>query len=159
MIRCALLPLTARCRDACSGDLLERHVDPWRKDPRIYRPRLEQGGLQVDSEPMSIWCRLTEQSQVAVRTAGDESAAATTHSIPDWSGPTLHDDTRAAPLRGLYALIEDRPTTTPSNMLELSGELSVGDTVTAHGQVWACESTGWRRIDVPDSPAADQPHP
>ncbi len=44
-------------------------------------------------------------------------------------------------------------------MLELSGELSVGDTVTAHGQVWACESTGWRRIDVPDSPAADQPHP
>ena len=108
---------------------------------------------------MSIWCRLTEQSQVAVRTAGDESAAATTHSIPDWSGPTLHDDTRAAALRGLYALIEDRPTTTPSNMLELSGELSVGDTVTAHGQVWACESTGWRRIDVPDSPAADQPHP
>jgi len=102
---------------------------------------------------MSIWCRLTEQSQVAVRTAGDESAAATTHSIPDWSGPTLHDDTRAAPLRGLYALIEDRPTTTPSNMLELSGELSVGAVVeirTGQRSHWlACDPVRWRPIDEP----------
>ncbi len=37
--------------------------------------------------------------------------------------------------------------------------LSVGDTVTAHGQMWACESTGWRRIDGPDRPPANQPHP
>jgi len=25
--------------------------------------------------------------------------------------------------------------------------LSVGDTVTVHGQMWACESNGWRRVD------------
>jgi len=25
--------------------------------------------------------------------------------------------------------------------------LSVGDTVTVHGQMWACESVGWRRVD------------
>jgi len=37
--------------------------------------------------------------------------------------------------------------------------ISIGDTVTAHGQMWACESTGWRRIDGPDRPPADQPHP
>lgn len=28
--------------------------------------------------------------------------------------------------------------------------LSVGDTVTVHGQMWACAPTGWRRIDAPD---------
>jgi hypothetical protein len=27
--------------------------------------------------------------------------------------------------------------------------LSVGDTVTVHGQMWACEPDGWRRIDSP----------
>ena len=26
--------------------------------------------------------------------------------------------------------------------------LSVGDTVTVHGQMWACEDTGWRRVDT-----------
>jgi hypothetical protein len=25
--------------------------------------------------------------------------------------------------------------------------LSVGDTVTVHGQTWACENSGWQRID------------
>jgi hypothetical protein len=25
--------------------------------------------------------------------------------------------------------------------------LSVGDTVTVHGQMWACENSGWRRVD------------
>jgi hypothetical protein len=25
--------------------------------------------------------------------------------------------------------------------------LSTGDTVTVHGEMWACESTGWRRVD------------
>jgi hypothetical protein len=25
--------------------------------------------------------------------------------------------------------------------------LSVGDTVTAHGQMWACENSGWRRVE------------
>ncbi len=35
--------------------------------------------------------------------------------------------------------------------------LSVGDTVTVHGQMWACESgAGWRRVDTRP---ADQPHP
>jgi hypothetical protein len=27
--------------------------------------------------------------------------------------------------------------------------LSVGDTVTMHGQMWACENSGWRRVDPP----------
>nr|MDT0658761.1 hypothetical protein [Micromonospora sp. DSM 115978] len=27
--------------------------------------------------------------------------------------------------------------------------LSVGDTVTVRGQVWACENSGWRRVDPP----------
>jgi len=26
--------------------------------------------------------------------------------------------------------------------------LSVGDTVTVHGQMWACHSVGWRRVDI-----------
>jgi hypothetical protein len=26
--------------------------------------------------------------------------------------------------------------------------LSTGDTVTVHGQMWACESAGWRRVDT-----------
>jgi hypothetical protein len=34
--------------------------------------------------------------------------------------------------------------------------LSVGDTVTVHGQMLACEPTGWRRVDA--SPATDD-HP
>jgi hypothetical protein len=25
--------------------------------------------------------------------------------------------------------------------------LSVGDTVTVHGQMWACEPADWRRVD------------
>ena len=25
--------------------------------------------------------------------------------------------------------------------------MSVGDTVTVHGQMWACENSGWRRVD------------
>ncbi len=44
----------------------------------------------------------------------------------------------------------------PSNTFELSGEISVGDTVIAHGQTWACESVGWWRVDTrPD----DDLHP
>lgn len=26
--------------------------------------------------------------------------------------------------------------------------VSVGDTVTVHGETWACENTGWRRVDT-----------
>lgn len=29
--------------------------------------------------------------------------------------------------------------------------LSVGDTVTVHGQMWACEDVGWRRVDDPST--------
>jgi hypothetical protein len=33
--------------------------------------------------------------------------------------------------------------------------LSVGDTVTVHGQMWACESVGWRRVDLGTAHDAD----
>ncbi|MBO3736659.1 hypothetical protein [Actinoplanes flavus] len=29
--------------------------------------------------------------------------------------------------------------------------LSVGDTVTVHGQMWACEDVGWRRVGEPST--------
>jgi hypothetical protein len=34
--------------------------------------------------------------------------------------------------------------------------LSVGDTVTARGEMWACEPVGWRRVDTRP---ATHPHP
>ncbi|MEV4201075.1 hypothetical protein [Micromonospora globbae] len=42
--------------------------------------------------------------------------------------------------------------------------LSVGDSVTVGGQMWACEPVGWRRIDHPhrdggDAPCPSGPHP
>jgi hypothetical protein len=34
--------------------------------------------------------------------------------------------------------------------------LSVGDTVTIYGQMWACDPHGWHRVDEPAGDATDQ---
>jgi hypothetical protein len=81
------------------------------------------------------------QETVTIALEGDGSQ----YSAEDWAEAALvasnhPGEAPAGPARAIQlALAEQAPGPLRS--------LSVGDTVTAHGQMWACEDTGWRRVE------------